>query len=157
MHSSPHRRSRRMIVGVVVALGIAQAIPVERTNPPVRSEVDAPAAVGAILRQACYDCHSHETRWPWYSKVAPVSWMVTRHVKTGRGDLNFSDWPRLDFEEQEHALKDIQEQVSKGKMPLRSYTWLHREARLSDAQRATLLAWARAGTGTLRGEAEESH
>lgn len=148
--------ARRLALGLVVALGLLQLIPVERTNPPVRSDVAAPAEVQTILRSACYDCHSHETRWPWYSRVAPVSWMVANHVKEGRGDLNFSDWPRLDFEEQEHALKDIQEQITKGKMPLRGYTWMHREARLSEAQRAALVAWAAAATGLAAG-AEEAN
>ena len=147
--------ARRLALGLVVALGIIQLIPVERTNPPVLADVHAPAEVQAILRGACYDCHSHETRWPWYSRVAPVSWMVTHHVKEGRGDLNFSDWPRLDFEEQEHAFKDIREQITKGKMPLRGYTWMHREARLSEAQRAALVAWAASATGMATGTGEK--
>jgi mono/diheme cytochrome c family protein len=147
---------RRLALGLVLALLLVQLIPVERTNPPVQSEVDAPAEVQAILRGACYDCHSHATRWPWYSRVAPVSWMVANHVKEGRGELNFSDWPRIDFEEQEHALKDIREQITKGKMPLRGYTWMHREARLSDAQRAALLAWTASASGLASGAEAEN-
>jgi hypothetical protein len=120
-----------------------QLIPVNRTNPPVQSEVDAPDDVAAILRRACYDCHSNKTEWPWYSYVAPMSWLVVDHVNHGRGDLNFSEWPILDFEAKEHAFKDIQEQISEGEMPLKSYTLIHRDARLSDHERDRLLLWAR--------------
>ena len=141
--SRPRRWGRWLVLGLFLAVGIAQAMPVTRTNPPVEWEVDAPAEVAAILRSACYDCHSHETRWPWYSRVAPVSWYVTRHVEKGRGDLNFSRWPRLDLEAQEHAFHDIEEQISHRKMPLRSYTWMHAAARLTEAQRQALLAWCR--------------
>jgi hypothetical protein len=129
-------------VAVLAVFGGIQFVPTTRTNPPVQSDVTAPAAVKAILRDACYDCHSNETRWPWYSRVAPVSWLVTDHVNEGREDLNFSEWPVFDFEEQALAFKDIREQVSGKKMPLRSYRILHSEARLSDAQRDTILQWA---------------
>lgn len=129
-------------VAVLAVFGGIQFVPTTRTNPPVQSDVAAPAAVKAILHQACYDCHSNETRWPWYSRVAPVSWLVTGHVNEGREDLNFSEWPVLDFEEQALAFKDIRKQVSGKKMPLRSYRILHPEARLTDAQRDTILQWA---------------
>jgi hypothetical protein len=131
-----------MIAGVAVAFAALQLVPVERTNPPVGVEVDAPPAVMEILRRACYDCHSNETRWPWYSRVAPSSWFVASHVRKGRGDLNFSDWPMYDFEQQEMNLDDIEKQIEKGKMPLRSYLWLHPEARLSEGDRQVLLEWA---------------
>lgn len=135
--------SRWLLAIVVAALGVMQMMPVDRTNPSVESDVGAPPEVSAILRQACYDCHSHETRWPWYGKVAPSSWILARHVEKGRGDLNFSQWPVMDQEALEHAFHDIEEQLEKGKMPLRSYKWLHPEARLTEEQRALLLQWAR--------------
>ncbi len=134
----------RVIAVALVVIGVAiQFIRVDRTNPPVESDVGAPADVDAILRRACYDCHSNESRWPWYSYVAPASWFVVGHVNHARGDLNFSQWPVFDFELQEHAFRDIEEQISKGKMPLPSYTWVHRGARLSDNDRDVLLRWAR--------------
>ena len=127
---------------VVLFLGI-QVIPVDRANPPAGTELRAPDPVMAVLRRACYDCHSHETRWPWYSRVAPMAWLMADHVKEGRGDLNFSEWPAFDFEELGEAGKDIRKQIEKGKMPLRSYLWLHPQARLSEADREILLDWAR--------------
>jgi len=122
-----------------------QLVPVERTNPPVKSDLSAPAEVKEILRRACYDCHSHETRWPWYSYVAPLSWWVVSHTEDGRADLNFSVWPTFDFESEAHALDDIWQQVSKGEMPLRSYTLVHRDAILTDSERELLLEWAHPG------------
>jgi hypothetical protein len=132
-------------LAVVIVLALIQLIPADRTNPPVRIDVDAPDEVKEILRRACYDCHSHETRWPWYSRVAPVSWWIADHVEHGRGDLNFSEWPALDFYTQELAFKDIEEQITNGEMPLRNYTILHPEARLTDDERETILRWARSG------------
>lgn len=133
---------RALIGGVVLFVGI-QFVPVDRTNPPVVTELEAPDPVLAVLRRACYDCHSHETRWPWYSRVAPMAWLVADHVHEGRGDLNFSEWPAFDFEEVEEAGEDIRKQVEKGKMPLPSYLLLHPEARLSEADRRILIDWTR--------------
>lgn len=130
-----------LAIGTLGFLGVQMKQP-ERTNPPVVSEVVAPPEVAAILERACYDCHSNETAWPWYSYVAPVSWWVVEHVDHGRKDLNFSDWPVLDFEELEHAFHDIDEQIEKGEMPLPSYLRMHPEARLSEADKRTLRAWA---------------
>jgi len=113
----------------------------ERTNPPVLIDVGAPAEVDRILRGACYDCHSHETRWPWYGYVAPISWLLADHVEHARGDLNFSRWPKYDLEAREHTFEEIREQITDDEMPLESYRLLHREARLSDADKAELLRW----------------
>src|SRR5438874_1058331 len=74
---------------VLVAI---QLVPVERTNPSATKPIEAPAEVTAVLRRSCYDCHSNETRWPWYAYVAPVSWLVADDVKDGRAKLNFSSW-----------------------------------------------------------------
>ncbi len=124
-------------------LGI-QFIPSIRSNPPVEADLVAPAQVKEILRRSCYDCHSHETRWPWYSRIAPASWWLAGHVKKGRADLNFSQWPLFDLEARGHLLRDIEKQLTDSTMPLRSYTLGHREARLSDTDREILLEWARA-------------
>jgi hypothetical protein len=141
--ASRSRLLRAGIASVLVILAGIQFVPVDRSNPPVRLDVAAPTAVNSVLRRACYDCHSNETQWPWYSHVAPISWFVADHVHDGRGDLNFSEWPAFDFELQAEAFQDIETQVSKGKMPLRSYQLIHPGARLSDDDRETLLRWTR--------------
>jgi hypothetical protein len=128
--------------GILVVLAALQLVPATRTNPLVVADVAAPAEVKAILRGACYDCHSNETRWPWYSKVAPLSWWITHHIEEGREDLNFSEWPAYDFEAQDLAFEDIRKQVSRGKMPLRSYRLMHPGARLTEAERKAILRWA---------------
>ncbi len=135
----------RCLVLAVGALALAQLVPVERTNPPVVSSVQAPAAVKKILEGACFDCHSHETRWPWYSQVAPLSWGIARHVRDGRKDLNFSVWPVLDFERQDLIFHAMDKQLRQGAMPPRSYALVHAGARLSAADRAALLAWVESG------------
>lgn len=134
---------RWVLLGLAGLLLVVQLVPTDRSTPPVVSEVSAPGEVMTILRRACYDCHSNETRWPWYARIAPLSWWMAAHVRDGRGDLNFSDWPTFDFELQELAFRDIEEQISKGEMPLRNYTILHRAARLSEADRELILGWAR--------------
>ncbi len=140
--------SRRFVISAAVLAALfllIQLIPVDQTNPQVESDLVAPVPVKDILRRSCYDCHSHETSWPWYSRVAPFSWWLAKHVTEGRADLNFSQWPLFDFEARELMLRDIEKQLVDGTMPLRSYVLGHREAGLSDRDREILLEWARAG------------
>ena len=143
--AAPRRRfGRWLVIGTLVVLAAAQLVPVDRRNPEVRSDIDAPADVEAILRRSCYDCHSNETRWPWYSQVAPVSWLVARDVAEGRSHLNFSEWPVADFEARELELHEIEDEIVKGKMPLKIYLVMHRDARLTEQDRSMLAQWARA-------------
>ena len=120
-----------------------QFVPVERTNPPVTGEVTAAGQVMEALRSACYDCHSNETRWPWYSQVAPVSWRIAEHVRNGRRNLNFSEWQGMTAEDQAEAMSDIWEEVEEGVMPLSDYLRMHPEAILTDSQREALRRWTR--------------
>ncbi|MFC1662519.1 heme-binding domain-containing protein, partial [Gemmatimonadota bacterium] len=106
---------------VLAGVLLLQLVPVDRTNPPVTAEVVAPGAVMEILRTSCYDCHSNETTWPWYSRVAPVSWLIAKHVEMGREHVNFSHWGELSAEDRDHALEDIWEEVERGTMPHRGY------------------------------------
>ena len=132
-------------LALLVALVVLQFFPAQRTNPRVQIEIDAPEQVATILQRACYDCHSNETRWPWYSYVAPASWYVVDHVRAARADLNFSEWPAFDYQLQELALDDIREQLVTGEMPLTSYTLLHPSARLTEEERRILVEWTRSG------------
>lgn len=133
---------RRFLLALaVVAVGM-QFVPVRRTNPPAAADISAPAEVHAILRRACYDCHSNETRWPWYGYVAPVSWLVARDVAEGRKRLNFSDWGTYLADRQETKIREIWEQIAEDEMPLAIYRPLHPEAKLTDADRATIRQWA---------------
>lgn len=131
---------KKLKIALVALAGLflaAQLVQPARTNPPsdpahsfdAIAKPDAKAA--AILNRACRDCHSNHTAWPWYSRVAPASWLVARDVNKGRQKLNFSEW-RLYGEEMTQIKKgEICEQVKAGKMPLPFYIPLHPEARLS--------------------------
>lgn len=128
---------------MAVVFVVIQFVPVEgRTNPPVQSDIGAPPEVDAILRRSCYDCHSHETRWPWYNRVAPASWLIAHDVKEAREHLNFSAWDRYSSEEKAHLIEEMWEEVEEGEMPLWFYVPLHPEAKLSDEDKATLEAWS---------------
>ena len=135
---------RRIGYGLVAAVALAQAVPVERTNPPVESEIVAEPEVHALLRRACYDCHSHATVWPWYAWVAPVSWLVAHDVNHARRELDFSRFESYDATKQRKKLGEVAEEVEEQEMPLWYYLLVHPQARLSEAERARLMSWAEA-------------
>lgn len=132
-------------LGLLALLLLIQVVPYGRdhTNPPVVAEPgwDSPRT-RELAARACFDCHSNETRWPWYANVAPMSWIVQSHVDEGRGELNFS---RFD-QPQRHA-REAAHEVEEGEMPPASYVLAHSEADLSDAERAELIAGLRATLG----------
>jgi hypothetical protein len=133
---------RRTFLFVAVVFLIIQFVPVERTNPPVTGEVEASDPAMEALRNACYDCHSNETRWPWYSRVAPVSWRISQHVRTGRSNLNFSEWQSMPAEERDDAKREIWEKIEGGSMPLSDYLSMHPEAVLTESWREALRRWS---------------
>ena len=135
------RRSRIGFAALAVALVAAQAFRIDRTNPPVTGDVAAAPAVAALLRRACYDCHSHETVWPWYSMAAPVSWLLARDVREGRRALNFSTWAACDAKKKSKKLKETAEVITEGEMPPWYYALVHPKARLSPAEGEMLRAW----------------
>jgi hypothetical protein len=141
-------RKRWTVIGLAVVFVAIQLVPLDRTNPPVEQEVPASPEVRAVLKRACYDCHSHEVVWPWYGHVAPVSWLVARDVSEAREHLNFSAWNRLSPEDRAEAFEEIWEEVDKGEMPLWFYVPLHPEAKLTAEDRALLHAWTVAQGGT---------
>ena len=125
-----------ILIGGVSFFGI-QLIPYgkDRTNPPVIQDApwSSPQA-REVARRACYDCHSNETTWPFYSRIAPVSWLVYKDVVDGREELNFSEWGGG-----EQEVEDIGEVIAKGEMPPRIYLLTHPSARLSAADQALLI------------------
>ena len=130
-------------LSLLVALVVIQFVPVDTSNPPVIGDVPTSPAVKAVLRRACYDCHSNETEWPWYARVAPVSWLIARDVRKGRAELNFSTWNQYSTQQRVKKLKETWEEVTAGEMPPWFYLPAHREARLSAEDRALLTQWAR--------------
>ena len=124
---------------------IIQFIPVDKKNPAIVSEIPAPVEVQKILQRSCYDCHSHQTIWPWYSHVAPLSWLIAHDVKEGRENLNFSVWSDSDQRKQIKIFEEIQEVIEKKEMPLTTYLWMHPDARLDINDQMILKAWLRSG------------
>ena len=135
-------------IALIVIL-LAQFFRPDRTNPPVepastlQAHVPVPQDVDALLRAACFDCHSYETQWPWYAAVAPMSWLVVKDVNEGRRHLNFSIWGEYPGGRADHKLEEVVEMVESGEMPLKIYVPLHPEADLDDAERATIVEWAK--------------
>jgi hypothetical protein len=144
-------RFKRIAKWTLVVLSLVfvsiQFVPVDRSNPPVESDVPATIEERAVLRRSCYDCHSNETVWPWYSYVAPVSWLVANDVFEGRENLNFSTWNRMTSEEQIEALHECWEMVDEGEMPLWIYLPTHPDARPSAQDKAVLRAWSQSQGG----------
>ena len=132
---------RIVITGFFATFLVIQLIPVDRSNPPIESEIPASPEVRILLRSSCYDCHSNESIWPWYSKVAPVSWLVASDVHEGRKELNFSTWSRYNTKKQNKKLKETWEEIQEGEMPPSSYLIMHSDASLSLAEREILHKW----------------
>lgn len=136
-------------IGLALAalLLIAQAFRIDTTNPPIDPEADfihyseAPLGVKQILERSCYDCHAHTTAYPWYAQIAPVSWWLKDHVNDGRRHLNFSIWATYKAKKKIHKLEECIELTEEQEMPLDSYTWMHKDAKLSAEQRERLLNW----------------
>ena len=128
-----------LFVLIAIFLGM-QLIPVERSNPPVVSDLDAPIEVKTILKRSCYDCHSNEVNWPWYSYVAPVSWLVAHDVKEGREELNFSEWSK--HSDNPEMKEEIIEEIVEGEMPLPIYLIVHPRASVSEQELVVLKQWA---------------
>lgn len=124
---------------VIVFLAGAQLVRPARTNPPATAPLAIEdRAAETVLRRSCFDCHSNETRWPWYTAVAPISWLVVSDVNEGRREMNFSAWK----DPKRKLRKEICEQVREGEMPLAIYLPLHPAARLTPADVQTLCGWA---------------
>jgi len=141
---------KKILIAVVVIFVVIQFIPVDRSNPPVTGDLNPPEKISTILQASCYDCHSNETKWPWYSYVVPVSFLVTGDVTKGRKHLNFSEWDKYDEKKRAKILEEIIEEVEEGNMPLTKYLLLHPEADLDQAKIAQLKEWAISGEDEVK-------
>jgi heme-binding protein len=138
----------------LIALAGAQVVRPDRTNPksdPAASLLrHAPPAVASIIQRSCRDCHSNETTWPWYSNLAPMSWMLASHVTSGRDDFNYSEWSSYNEDDQDKLLGAMCNLAKRGRMPLPSYLVIHRDAKLSAAEVNTLCTWSEKMRDTLQ-------
>lgn len=139
--------AKRSFPVVVLVFAAIQLVPVNRTNPSIETELSTPPEVRTVLKRACYDCHSNETVWPWYSRVAPVSWLIALDVRNGRKEMNFSTWNRTTAIKRVKLMRKCWEEVHEGEMPPWFYLLLHPRARLTDGDRGLLRDWALTGGG----------
>jgi hypothetical protein len=138
---------KKILIGVVLLLVIIQFFRIDKTNPEVIQENDfitisnPPEDIAAIIKTSCYDCHSNETRYPWYTNISPIAWWVKHHINEGREELNFSEWGTFKEKRQKHKLEECIELIEENEMPLKSYLITHGDAKLSEDERKLLLEW----------------
>lgn len=142
-------KSKIAIAIVIILIGIQFVPGEERTAPRTEPSadmlmlLDADPELASIIKDACYDCHSYESEYPWYAAIAPISWWLDGHVQHGREELNFNNWATMEADDQRHALKESAEKVEKKEMPLTPFLITHPEARISEEQRAQIADWMR--------------
>jgi len=144
----------------LIALVVIQFIPVEKNEGGYESldtfiaETKPSEEAQAILMSSCYDCHSNQTDYPWYSKIAPVNFWLADHIKDGKRHLNFSDWSNYNDKRKDHKLEEAIEAFEEGWMPLESYTFIHKDADLTEEQREFMATWAKAARLRYSGAAQ---
>lgn len=139
--------AKKIVFWTLVAFALIQFFPVDRVNKPVDSAVNfvdlrkSPEKVRTLLKNACYDCHSNETVYPKYAFIAPISWSVKSHVNEGREHLNFSTWGTYNKDLKENMLTKSIQTIQNKTMPMPGYIVYHKEANLSEAERALLIQY----------------
>ena len=134
------------LIVALLALIVVQFIRPDKNNEgyetviPFENETKPSVLVGMILKENCYDCHSAQTQYPWYSEIAPFSYWLAEHVKNGKSHFNASAWESYSVKKKDHKLEELIEMIEKGEMPLDSYTWMH--GRLTEDKKKLLLQWA---------------
>jgi hypothetical protein len=137
--NSTFKTAALVLLALVVVI---QLVPIHHDNPPATRAIAPPPAVSATLARACFDCHSHQTVWPWYSYVAPVSWLVGHDVHEGRRHMDFSTWGDYTAAEKRKRLASISEMVQERDMPPWYYLPMHAHAKLTDDDVSELAMWA---------------
>jgi Haem-binding domain len=140
--------TRVAALALSVLLLAAQLVPLKRTNPPSIGTLAAPPQIDVTLKRACYDCHSNQTRWPWYSRVAPLSWLIVHEVTLGRKEANFSEWGSYYPATRRRKLEWIGRSLHEEKMPPWPYRLLHPGASLTEADRQALEQWIQSALAT---------
>jgi len=142
------KRKRLLWYSVFGIIILMQVYPVSQPevfsdNPnDLLKNVEVPENISSMLKSACYDCHSNESVYPWYTNIAPVKWLIYRDINVGREALNFSNWTLLSKVEMAGALDEINDEVSEGDMPMKIYPITHPDAKLSDEDRQAIVDWA---------------
>ncbi len=139
---------KKTLIGLLVILVVIQFIHPEKNINTTVSSLDMnlmypiPDSVNEVLKKACYDCHSNNTRYPWYNNIQPVAWWLNDHIQEGKREINFSEFGRRTLPKQAKKLKKLAKEVEEGGMPLDSYTWIHKDAALTDREKQMVINWA---------------
>jgi hypothetical protein len=140
--------AKKVLIGLFSAFVIIQFFHPARNISAATSDKDisrlynVPDSVQLILKKACYDCHSNNTRYPWYFNIQPVAWWMDDHISEAKKELNFSEFGNRPLPKQAKKLKNTAKEIQDGGMPLNSYTWIHRDAVLTDREKNILIDWA---------------
>lgn len=137
------------LITLLVVLFIINSIPVNMSNPPISSDIKTPNNLKKILRESCYDCHSNETIWYWYTEYAPISWLIAHDVNEGREYLNFSTWDKYTRSEQKELLSESIETIQEGEMPMKIYELMHPDAKINKDEMNTLTTWVNKEYGKI--------
>lgn len=138
---------KKILIGLLAILIVIQFIHPKRNQSNSLSENDIsktyalPAGVHEILVKKCYDCHSNNTQYPWYSYVQPVDWWLDSHVNEGKEHLDFSEFKTYPEKRAKHKLEEVSEEITEGHMPLESYLWIHKEARVTAEELKVINDW----------------
>ena len=139
-------KRKLLLVLVIIFIGI-QFVPANLNKSSLEQKDDIivtenpPQEIAVLLKTSCYDCHSNNSEYPWYDKVAPVSWWVAYHIDEAKEELNFSEWATFTSKRRNHKLEEMIEVLDEGEMPLSSYLIMHRDAKVSTEQAAQLKSW----------------
>jgi hypothetical protein len=147
---------RKIMLVLLAVLVIIQFIHPKKNKPEgvqpnyIGNTFAIPADVKTILAKACYDCHSNNTRYPWYANLQPLHWWLEKHIKNGKKEINFDDYTNKSLRYQYHKMEEVIEQVKEGEMPLNSYTWIHKDAKLTTEEKAKITGWAQSVLDTMK-------
>jgi len=150
---------KKILITLAVLLVIIQFIHPEKNKASgpqtnaIATSITVPDNIKNILAKACNDCHTNNTNYPWYSHIQPVDWWMDHHVREGKRELNFDEYANRPLRYQYHKMEEIADEVEEGEMPLDSYTWMHRDARLTETEKKEVIDWA----NNVRAEMESKY
>jgi hypothetical protein len=140
---------KKILLGLLMLFGIMQLLQPNKNVSDVASVNDistvyaVPVDIQNVLTQKCYDCHSNNTRYPWYIHIQPIGWWMAAHIKDAKDELNFSEFKTYDQKKAEHKLSEMVEEIMEGEMPLKSYVWLHEEAKVTPTEAQAISDWVK--------------
>lgn len=133
-----------LFIGVFIAIQLIRPdknSTIKNFNTDIATLEEVPYNIQKVLENSCYDCHSNQTKYEWYHDIAPISWIITNHIKNGKEHLNFSEWHAYNNNQKRHIFEEMEEVLIENEMPLKSYLLIHPEARLKSTEKQQLLAW----------------